>query len=159
MPFKRLLNLTRRRPDEDRSTADEPTRDVAAVTPDDAPLGPPPMLRPAAIFRQLLFDPAEITPVWARPRPAFAPPSAPEVTTSTGPLVDRPAARSPRATGKVKAASAASGAEPKSPKPTRRPKASGAPATSSSAAVASPPSATRTRSKRVAKPTVDATGG
>jgi hypothetical protein len=33
------------------------------------PLGPPPLLVPAAIFHQLLFDPAELTPVWVRPRP------------------------------------------------------------------------------------------
>ena len=158
MPFKRLLDLTRRRPGGDRATADEPTDAAGAIADDDVPLGPPPVLRPAAIFRQLLFDPAEIAPVWARPRPAFAPASAPEATASTGPLVEPPAAAGAKPTDKVEVASTASGSEPK-PKRTRRPKAGGALATSSSAVAGSPPAAARTRSKRVAKPTIDATQG
>lgn len=158
MPFKRLLDLTRRRPGGDRATADEPTDAAAPIAhDDDLPLGPP-VLRPAAIFRQLLFDPAEIAPVWARPRPAFAPASAPEATASTGPLVEPPSAAGSKRSDKVEIESTASGSEPK-PKRTRRPKAGGAPATSSSAVAGSPPAAARTRSKRVAKPTIDATKG
>ena len=34
-----------------------------------APLGPPPILRPAVIISQVLFDPAEFVPDWAKPRP------------------------------------------------------------------------------------------
>ena len=41
-------------------------------------LGPPPVLRPAAIFQQPLYDPNEITPAWLRRRPA--PDPAPTVT-------------------------------------------------------------------------------
>jgi hypothetical protein len=33
-------------------------------------LGPPPLLTPTAIFRQILWDPSEIAPTWARPKPA-----------------------------------------------------------------------------------------
>ena len=42
-----------------------------------APLGPPPVLRPAVIISQTLFDPAEFVPDWAKPRPkpASEPPS------------------------------------------------------------------------------------
>jgi hypothetical protein len=158
MPFKRLLDLTRRRPGGDRATADEPTDAAAPIAHEDVPLGPPPVLRPAAIFRQLLFDPAEIAPVWARPRPAFAPASAPEATVSSGRLVEPAAAEGSTPSDKVEIASTASGSEPK-PKRTRRPKASGTPATSSSTVAGSPPAAARTRSKRVAKPTIDATKG
>ena len=44
--------------------------DAAVPSADAEDPGPPPVLRPAAIFRQLLWDPAEASPVWARPRPA-----------------------------------------------------------------------------------------
>jgi hypothetical protein len=37
-----------------------------------APLGPPPVLRPALIISQVLFDPAEFVPDWAKPRPKAA---------------------------------------------------------------------------------------
>lgn len=88
-----LLLLARRRSRQDRSQA------VAggAGALEAADLGPPPTLRPAAIFHQLLFDPVELTPVWVRPRTA-----APEE-----PMV----------------ANAAPAAEPKQTKPTRQPKA------------------------------------
>jgi hypothetical protein len=44
-----------------------------------ASLGPPPVLRPAAIFSQVLFDPVEMVPDWAkrRPNPAIDAPMAP----------------------------------------------------------------------------------
>ena len=38
-----------------------------SLDPDAAPLGPP-ILLPASIIRQVLFDATELTPVWARPR-------------------------------------------------------------------------------------------
>jgi hypothetical protein len=149
MAFKRLLKLTQRRPGRDRSPADGPAVDVTAIALDE-PLGPPPVLRPAAIFRQLLFDPAESAPVWARPRSA----PAPDVAVASGQTVDRPAVAKSRATGKARVASAASTSEP-TPTPakrTRRPKASG-PTTGES------PAAGRTRSKRALKPSIDATEG
>jgi hypothetical protein len=57
-----------------------------------APLGPPPVLRPALIISQVLFDPAEFVPDWAKPRPKHAaePPgetdtASDEATVLTGP--------------------------------------------------------------------------
>jgi hypothetical protein len=148
MAFKRLLKLAQRRPGRDRSPADGPAVDVTSIALDDAPLGPPPVLRPAAIFRQLLFDPAESAPVWARPRPA----SAPDPVVASGQTADRPAVGKSKATGKARVARAASPSEPTQTKRTRRPTASGTTTSSS-------PAAGRTRSKRASKPGSDATEG
>jgi hypothetical protein len=41
-----------------------------------APLGPPPVLLPATIISQVLFDAAELVPEWARHRPAPSTPPA-----------------------------------------------------------------------------------
>ncbi len=108
----------------------------AATAVEDVAPEPPPELLPAAIFRQVLFDPAEFTPVWARPRQA----SAADPATEPGPSVDetpvaspvsidepKPAARARRAKGRAKASAAPGGA--------------------------------RTRSKRSAKPKPDADSG
>jgi hypothetical protein len=72
MGLKQLLNLAPRRAGRDRAAAATPDVDLDAAVLASALSGPPPLLRPAAIFRQLLFDPAESLPVWARPRPAAA---------------------------------------------------------------------------------------
>jgi hypothetical protein len=67
-----LLLLARRRLRRDGSSSAAGT----AYALEAADLGPPPILRPAAIFHQLLFDPVELTPVWVRPRP-MAPEESP----------------------------------------------------------------------------------
>jgi hypothetical protein len=107
-------------------TGDSPERRHSVAADDDpaaedgTELGPPPVLRPAAIFRQLLYDPAELTPVWARPRAVAAPepPTAP--TPATAPTASNPPAVEPgdppRATLD----------QPKPAKRTRRPKADAA---------------------------------
>jgi len=114
----RLLHLTRRQSRRDRSAADGLAVDGGAMA--ETP-GPPRILVPAAIFRQVLFDPFEVTPIWARPRPAQARDSA----SSPEPIVDETAV-----------ADSASTDQPKPMKRTRRPKANGS------------SSGTRTRSKR-----------
>ncbi len=96
---------------------------------EDETLGPPPILQPAAIFRQYLFDPTEFTPEWARPRKALAP--APDPAVASGAIVDEPAVATvtPPSTDDAKPAARA-----------RRPKANG------------PSDGPRTRSKRTPKP-------
>ena len=116
MVFKRLRNLTPRRAGRDQSAADGAAEDVGAVALLDDPAGAPPVLRPAAIFRQVLFDPAaELTPVWARPRPASAPLAASSsaatveesAVVGVAPSVEpRPAKRTPRAKAKDSSAAA-----------------------------------------------------
>jgi hypothetical protein len=44
-----------------------------------APLGPPPVLLPATIIRQVLFEAAELVPEWARPRAAPVAPPPPTI--------------------------------------------------------------------------------
>jgi len=114
----RLLHLTRRQSRRDRSAADELAVDGSAMA--ETP-GPPRILLPAAIFRQVLFDPFEVTPIWARPRAA----SAHDPASPPDPIVDETAV-----------ANSVSTDEPKPTKGTRRPKAKGS------------SSGTRTRSKR-----------
>ena len=74
-----------------------------------APLGPPPVLRPAVIISQVLFDPAEFVPDWAKPRPkpaaeppGEADPASDEATVQTEPSDPAPedakAASRPRRT-------------------------------------------------------------
>jgi hypothetical protein len=94
------------------------------------------MLVPAAIFHQVLFDPAELAPVWLRRRPAAAPgpTSAPDLASEPDP-----------AANEIAVANAGSTDDPKPTKRSKRPKANGAPA------------ASRTRTKRVTKPDPDAT--
>jgi hypothetical protein len=130
-PIKRLLLLAPRRAGRDRSPADGPAVDVDAMALEGAALGPPPILRPAAIFRQVLFDPAESSPVWARRRP-----SAPDPASSSDPMIDRTAV-----------ADSAPTVEPKPAKRTRRPKAS------------APSGASRTTSKRNTKTNHDPNDG
>jgi hypothetical protein len=72
--------------------------------------GSSPVLRPAAIFQQVLYDPAESSPVWARPRPAPTPVSA----------------SSPTPLHNAAVADSSPTIDPKPAKRTRRPKA-GAP--------------------------------
>jgi hypothetical protein len=154
MAFKRLLNLAQRRPGRDPSPADGPA-DTAAVALEDGPSGPLPVLRPAAIFRQLLFDPVEAAPAWARSRPA----PAPDAAVASGQTVDRPAVGESRATGKARVARAASTPEPTPTKRTRRPKATGTSTAGAAPAPSGSPAAARTQSKRVAKPSIDPTEG
>jgi len=63
----RLLRLGRGPSRQDQPSGDV-TVDGGELVLDEADLGPPPVLRPAAIFRKLLIDPTEIPPVWTRPR-------------------------------------------------------------------------------------------
>jgi hypothetical protein len=122
--FKRLLHFGRRRPEPDRPPAEQVTVDIDAM-PLESAVGPAPMLRPAAIFHQTLFDPTEFTPAWLRPRPA----------PGTGP--SRP---SDLPGDQTAAEDSGSTDAPKPPKRARRPKTSPSPGPS------------RPRSKRTAKP-------
>jgi hypothetical protein len=63
------------------------------VDPDLAPIGPP-VLLPSAIIRQVLFEPTELVPIWAKPRaePVQATPPRTEPKATKRP-------RRPRATG------------------------------------------------------------
>lgn len=65
--FGRLPFLTRRSTSSDSQASDHPAMVAATLDPDKAPVGPP-VLLPASIVRQVLFDATELTPVWARPR-------------------------------------------------------------------------------------------
>jgi hypothetical protein len=127
------LRLLRRRPTEreDPTPADSPAVDIDAMPLVGATLDPS-VLRPAAIFHQLLFDPAESSPVWARPRPV----PVPDPASSAGPTVNETAVADSASTGAAKPT-----------KRTRRPKANASSA------------ASRTRTKRIAKPPRDATDG
>ncbi len=131
-----LVRLGRRRtPQEesrDESPVDAPAVDADAMPLESAALDPSPMLVPAVIFRQVLFDGAELTPVWARPRPA---PVA-DPRSSTDPTVD-----------KTVVATIAPTDKPKPTKRTRQPKPNGSSST------------TRPKTRRVAKPDHGATDG
>jgi hypothetical protein len=80
---------------------------------DDAPLELP-VLMPAVIFRQLIFDGTEVTPVWARPRPV----PEPEAATVTVVAADEPmpAKRARR----PKPASPSGMSRPKTRRPTKK---------------------------------------
>ncbi len=86
--------------------SDAPAVDFVPLDPDSAPLGPP-ILLPATIFRQVLVDGTELTPVWARPRAAAASPAR-----SAAPTADLPIADDAPSTDK-----------PPAPKRARKPKA------------------------------------
>jgi hypothetical protein len=123
--LNRLLHLGRRRPEPDRPPEEPVTVDIDALPLEGATVGTVPMLRPAAIFHQVLFDPTEFTPAWLQPRPAAA-------TGTPGPSdpIDHQTA----------VADSGSTDTRKAPKRARRPKTSPSPA------------ASRPRSKRIAKP-------
>ena len=124
MVFRRLRNLAARRTGRDPSPVDGPAVLVGVADLEEV-AGPPPILRPAAIFRQVLFDPADLVPVWARPRAA-----AWTLTSSlSGAPVDAAAVTTPDLPGE--------------PKPAKRARRSAT--TTSSSAV-------RPRSKKAAKP-------
>ncbi|HEV8544756.1 MAG TPA: hypothetical protein VGQ64_00555 [Candidatus Limnocylindrales bacterium] len=126
-----LVRFGRRRTHAEGPPDDAPAVDADAMALESAPVGPP-ILVPAAIFRQLLFDAAELTPAWARPRPA----PVPDPEGSSGPIVDKPVV------AKVAPTDA-----PKPTKRTRRPKPNGS------------SGASRPRASRVAKPDHGATDG
>jgi hypothetical protein len=105
-----LLLLTRRR------RRDQPAVDTGALALEGVPLGPPPSLIPAAIFRQVLFDPAELTPIWARPRET----TEPELAGAAEEPKPAKRARKPRATG----TSTTKTAKPTTPRRSRKPDAS-----------------------------------
>jgi hypothetical protein len=66
--FGRLPFLGRLSTRAERSPSNELAAVRAPIDPDLAPVGPP-VLLPAAIIRQVLFDATELVPVWAMPRP------------------------------------------------------------------------------------------
>jgi hypothetical protein len=121
------LHLPRRRARPDQVADDDGAVQTALFDPDDAPIGPP-VLLPAAIIQELLFDAVDYTPVWARPRPVAEAAAA------------EPAAGEPAAT-----APAAATDEPKPTKRPRRPKAN-------ETSTASKPRATSTRTRKPRSP-------
>ena len=110
----RLLHLGRRRPEPDRPPADQRTVDIDALPLEGATSGPASMLLPAAIFRQVLFDPTDFTPAWLRARPGPAP--APGPARASDPMVDETAVGGSRST-----------VEPQPAKRSRRPKTNASP--------------------------------
>jgi hypothetical protein len=52
------------------------------IDPDLAPIGPP-VLLPAAIVSQVLFDATELVPAWAKPRPEAVPATTPNEPKAT----------------------------------------------------------------------------
>jgi hypothetical protein len=85
-----------------------------------APLGPPPVLLPATIISQVLFDAAELVPEWARHRPA---PSTPRAAT-----VETPVEAADELVEAVIPAPDPAPADPKPKSGPRRAKSTGAPA-------------------------------
>jgi hypothetical protein len=137
--FQRLLHVGRHRPDRSPSSTGRGTVDGAVGTLEDELPEPPPILQPAAIFRQYLYDPAEYTPEWARPRPK------PEA--AAAPAAPAPEAAEPEPAGApVAAAGETAVADPMPvdpPKPAKRARRQTATGTSTE---------TRTRSKRATRP-------
>jgi len=91
----RLPFLPRRRHDATEVVGPAPSR---PIDPDAAPVGPP-LLLPAAIIRQILFEATELTPAWALPRATTtsaivappsppSPPSAPVAAEPAVPIAD-----------------------------------------------------------------------
>ncbi len=98
--FRRLPFLGRLSTRAEPPPSYEPAAVRAPIDPELAPVGPP-VLLPAAIVRQVLFDATELVPVWAMPRP-----EASLATTPTEPkATKRP--RRPKATGTSEAKPAA----------------------------------------------------
>jgi hypothetical protein len=90
------------------------------------PLGPPPVLLPAAIIRQILVDPRELTPEWARPRPkpvAQEPqPSVESVEEAASAAPVEPPAENQPSTSDATPPATTATEDAKPPKRTRRPK-------------------------------------
>jgi hypothetical protein len=114
----------------------------AALALDDAAIGPP-LLLPAMIFRQVLFDPTEVVPAWLKARSAPAPTPAPA-----------PKSMSSATTESAPTARQALTEDPKPARRARRPKADGAQASSDAAPAKADrtppktaPSATSTRAR------------
>ena len=116
--------------------SDPPAVAYDSIDMDGAELGPPPVLRPAAIFRQVLYDPTEHAPAWLTRRPTLPPMFAAGGASAPSPTVDGAAAA---LVADVRASDA-----PTPVKRARRPKAT----TSRPAESAAP---TRPRSTRVRK--------
>jgi len=135
--FQRLLHVGRHRPEHGQSSIEGGTVGGGVTTLDDEPPEPEPILQPAAIFRQYLYDPSEYTPEWARPRPK--PEAAPEPTPVPASDPD-PAPVSATAVAETAIAEPLDAAPPKPAKRARRQPASGA------------STATRSRPKRSTKP-------
>ncbi len=93
-----------------------------SIDPDTAPIGPP-VLLPASIIRQVLFDATELTPVWARPRPGPESVAAP---------AEAAALAAPKRTRRSSTGGATKASKPVKPKATpRRTRASDRPANES----------------------------
>ena len=102
--FGRLPFLGRLSTLGERSPNSEAPAVRAPIDPDLAPVGPP-VLLPAAIIRQVLFDATELVPVWAMPRPEpslATTPNEPKATKhprrakATGTSAAKPATATPR---------------------------------------------------------------
>jgi hypothetical protein len=102
--FGRLPFLGRLSTRAERSSSNELAAVRAPIDPDLAPVGPP-VLLPAAIIRQVLFDATELVPVWAMPRPEAGQPTTPNEPKATkrprrpkaaGTSAAKPAAVTPR---------------------------------------------------------------
>lgn len=74
--FGRLPFLGRLSTLGERSPNSEAPAVRAPIDPDLAPVGPP-VLLPAAIIRQVLFDATELVPAWAMPRAEAGQPTTP----------------------------------------------------------------------------------
>lgn len=127
-PFGRLPFLTRRSARSRGDGDDAPPVATATVDDDTAAVGPP-MLLPAMIYREVLFDASEVTPVWARPRPPAQPaPPAPAASSDTTPRGGPPdgppeSQKPPRRTRRSAAAAdppATPNARPAKPRRTRK---------------------------------------
>ncbi|HET7472620.1 MAG TPA: hypothetical protein VFJ71_05815 [Candidatus Limnocylindrales bacterium] len=93
---------------------------------DSAAVGPPALL-PSMIYREILFDASEMTPVWARPResatataPAPGDPATDRSTTPAGPEETVEPKRQRRTRAKAPGAPASETAGRDKPKRTRR---------------------------------------
>ena len=115
----RLGRLLSRLPSSRRAPAAEPAASSAPEpigSLDDREVGLP-ILRPAAIIRQVLFEATEFTPAWALPRPTTTAAVAATLSLSAEPAPPvKPARRRTSATS--------TGGAPKKPATSRRTKAS-----------------------------------
>ena len=66
----------------EQSTSSDAASFRRPIDPDLAPIGPP-VLLPAAIVRQVLFDATELVPAWAKPRPEAVPATTPNEPKAT----------------------------------------------------------------------------
>jgi hypothetical protein len=80
--FERLPFIGRLSTPAERSPSKEPAAVRAPIDPELAPVGPP-VLLPAAIIRQVLFDATELVPAWAMPRPEASLPTTPNEPKAT----------------------------------------------------------------------------